>query len=404
MTNDAAVTSEPELDRPGVLEQPRRRRRAPRATGSARGRTPRSGARAMPGAAARSCTDGVSLAARTISDQPAVRRTVRAGSGRRQAAALPARARGRTSRRGGRRTRRSRPSPSAMRARRAEPSGSPIRFSYQNAPIAVAGGFAAQSGERRSRGRTVRGRSMPARARSSSTQPIPAAPLSRPTWTGTVGSPGSSAQADPAIAADRSQTPARRGDFAVAAIAGRARRPQVDPRDAGRAELESGRHRRAAAADRPAQPARAVRDRLVVHPAQQPACGREVGGIAVALVALEEHVGRSGRAREESGLARRVRGAARQRARAVCGQLAAAARRRRVRTRGTSGRRCGRRTRRARGRCRPGPCRRRGRRRARTGRRSTPTSTSSPGRTAFGLRDHPAHARERRVPGSAARA
>ena len=54
--------------------------------------------------------------------------------------------------------------------------------------------------------------------------------------------------------------------------------------------------------ERPAQPARASGDRLLVHPVQQPSRGDEVARIAVVPVSLEEHEGRSGGAGEEPGL------------------------------------------------------------------------------------------------------
>ena len=162
----------------------------------------------------------------------------------------------RTIRRAGRRSRRSRLSPNATRARRAAVAGFPIRFAYQNAPWrSWAAPARRPASADRAAARLAAG-SMPARARSSSTQPIPAAPLSSPTWTGTVASPGSSAQADPAIAADRSHVAARRATsrYWRSPVVSYARRlthaipaaPSSNPAGVGGA----------AVTDRPVQPAR----------------------------------------------------------------------------------------------------------------------------------------------------
>src|SRR4051794_2107703 len=86
----------------------------------------------------------------------------------------------------------------------------PSRFSYQNAPRRSRAAPARRPASADRAAARLAAGSRPARATSSRTQPIPAAPLSSPTWTGTVASPGSSAQADPAIATDRSHTAARR--------------------------------------------------------------------------------------------------------------------------------------------------------------------------------------------------
>src|SRR4051794_41761566 len=70
---------------------------------------------------------------------------------------------------------------------------------------------------------------MPAPATSARTQPMPAAPLSSPTWTGTVASPGSSAHAAPGPAVDRSHSAARRAPAREAGARGVAQAPGYTP-------------------------------------------------------------------------------------------------------------------------------------------------------------------------------
>ena len=86
----------------------------------------------------------------------------------------------------------------------------PVRLSYQNAPSRSRRASARRPASAERAAARFAVASMPARARSSSTQPIPAAPLSSPTWRGSAGSPGSSSQAPPRTATRLSQLPARR--------------------------------------------------------------------------------------------------------------------------------------------------------------------------------------------------
>ena len=173
-----------------------------------------------------------------------------------------------------------RPSPSATTARRAAEAG-PRSGSRTRTPRGGRGRAAARrpASADRAAARFAAG-SRPARARSSSTQPIPAAPLSSPTWTGTVGSPGSLGHA-PTGDPDGPQPdgrPAR--DVAVLArrrcVIGRGRLTQAMPAapSSNPDALDASCSRR-----RPAQPARPRRrPPASFTQSQQPARGREIGG------------------------------------------------------------------------------------------------------------------------------
>src|SRR6185295_8241582 len=95
-----------------------------------------------------------------------------------------------------------------------------------------------------------------------------------------------------ALGSDVSQpAPGLTGDLAVLAVARRPGGLKVDPGDPGDAELETGaRPGTAVACKRPARPSRRIRHRLVVDPGEQPTRGREINGITITPVALEEHV------------------------------------------------------------------------------------------------------------------
>ena len=189
--------------------------------------------------------------------------------------------------------------------------------------------------------------------------------------------------------------PAR--DLAVRRVARRPRGLQIDPRDPGDAELEARRGPGAVAAcERPADRAPRIRHGLIVDPGEEPARRREIGRIAIAPVALEEHERGSGRAGEEAGLVRRalVR-AARQRARSVRGQLPQPrGARARVGAEGRVAGAVGERVERE-DDARLAHADAVVARRARPDRPSSATSKRSPGTTALRSRDQPAHARER---------
>ena len=227
----------------------------------------------------------------------------------------------RTNRRSGRRRRRCPPRPSATTARRAAEDGAPSGFPYQNAP------WRSRRTPARSPASTARAAlrfssgSTPARARSSRTQPMPPAPLSSPTCTADAASAGASRQAWPVPHVPEPHGGAPCG-LQVAGVAGRAARVKVHPGDACGTELEARHARRVVARKRPAQSARTVGDRLAVRPRQETACRGEVAGIAVVPVPLEEHVRRPGGPGKESGLGGVVLGSSRQRAHAVSGQAA----------------------------------------------------------------------------------
>ena len=166
----------------------------------------------------------------------------------------------------------------------------PIRLSYQNAPSRSrrASARSPESAARAAARLAVV--SIPASARSSSTQPIPAVPLSRPTCRADVGSPGSSSQ-PPLTAARLSHLPAPRASsrYAESPVARAACRsthaipatPSSKP-EAVQAPALSANGQLTAPAE--------CRHGSIVDPCEEPAGRREIDRIAIAPVALEKHV------------------------------------------------------------------------------------------------------------------